>query len=355
MTNCQTHTFLIEFLKMEKKTYNIAIDGMRIVAILAVIAIHTTTRILEASDFNLQGYSFSLFINQASRFAVPLFFMISGFVLELNYSYNQSYLGYLQKRLTKIFLPYLFWSAIYYFFIYTKHTISFFQTLFVGAASYQLYFIPTLIIFYILFPLIHRNYRFIANKWILIILGLVQLFLLYQEYYIEPLPYFYPVSIAFLNFYIFILGMVFSRNLNLLQKIGKWKILLSALFIILAFVVFFEGKLLYLKTHNYLFFYSQWRPSVFFYSVVLASLMYVLFNKNNLNKTFVKNLSRLSFFVFFIHVIVLETFWHTFGHRAFSSIPEVLFNLLFFFCVIGGSYAIAYAAHKSPYLSKLSG
>ncbi len=340
---------------MEKKTYNVAIDAMRIIAILAVIAIHTTTRILEASNFNLQGYSLSLFINQASRFAVPLFFMISGFVLELNYSYNQSYLSYLQKRLAKIFLPYLFWSAIYYFFVYTKHTIPFSTTLLYGAASYQLYFIPTLIIFYILFPLIHKSYRFIANKWILIILGLVQLFLLYQEYYVEPLPYYYPISIALLNFYIFILGVVVSRNLSFLQKIGKWKIPITIFTGALAFVVFFEGKLLYLKTHNYLFFYSQWRPSVFIYSLILAGLMYIIFNKNNLNTAFVKNLSSLSFFVFFIHVIVLETFWSYLGRGIFSKTPEILFNLLFFLCVISASYAIAYLAHKIPYLSKLSG
>lgn len=332
---------------------------MRIVAILAVIAIHTTTRILEASQFNLQGYSLSLFINQVSRFAVPLFFMISGFVLELNYSYNQSYLSYLQKRLAKIFLPYLFWSFIYYFFIYTKHTISFFQTLFVGAASYQLYFIPTLIIFYILFPLIHKNYRFIANKWILIILGLVQLFLLYQEYYIEPLPFFYPVSIAFLNFYIFILGIVFSHifshNLSFLQKIGRWKTPMTIFTVAIAFAVFFEGKLLYLKTHNYLFFYSQYRPSVLIYSVTLAGLMYIFFKKNNVNTMFVKNLSRLSFLVFFIHIIVLEAFWSIVGKQLFLSMQEFLFNLLFFLCVVCTSYMVSYVAHKVPYLSKLSG
>lgn len=328
---------------------------MRIIAILAVIAIHTTTRILEASQFNLQGYSFSLFINQVSRFAVPLFFMISGFVLELNYYYNQSYLTYLQKRLAKIFLPYLFWSFIYYYFIYTKHTISFFQTLFFGAASYQLYFIPTLLIFYIVFPTIHQNYKLIANKWSLSVLGIVQVFLLYQNYNIKSFPFFYPLTIALLNFYIFILGAVASRNLSFLQKIGRWKILMTILTLAMAFVVFFEGKLLYLKTHNYLFFYSQWRPSVLLYSIILAGLIYIIFNKNNLNTIFVKNISRLSFFVFFIHVIVLETFWSYFGRGIFLNIPEALLNLLFFLCVVCISYAIAYLAHKIPYFSKLSG
>ncbi len=328
---------------------------MRIIAILAVVAIHTTTRVLEASMFNLEGYSLTLFINQAARFAVPLFFMISGFVLELNYSFNQSYLGYLQKRLSKIFLPYFFWSIIYYFFVYTKHTISFFQTLLVGAASYQLYFIPTLLIFYVIFPLIHRNYRLIANKWILIILGLFQLFLLYQEYYIRPLPYFYPVSIALLNFYIFILGMVFSHHLNFLQKIGKWTMLLTILFGIFAIILFLEGKLFYLKTNNYLYFYSQWRPSVFFYSIIVGGLFYIIFNKYRLSLKIIPSLSRLSFSVFFIHVIVLESLWYAFGKNIFLNTQEIWFNLLFFFCVASISYAIAYFAHKIPYLSKLSG
>lgn len=326
---------------------------MRAIAILAVIAVHTSTRVLEATLFNVQGFTFTFFINQAARFAVPLFFMISGFVLELNYPFHSNYLSYFKKRFSRIFLPYLFWSAIYYYLIYTTHTINFGNTLLYGAASYQLYFIPTLLIFYILFPLVHILYKFIANKWVMISLGIVQLALLYQTYYVRPLSIPYPFAIALLNYYPFLLGMVASRHQDFLQKISKWKILSGILFAIFATIVFLEGKTLYLKTHNYLYFYTQWRPSILLYTIVTAILLYSLFNKQNLNEKIIKTFSKLSFFVFFIHVIVLEQFWNVIGKKIIGG--EIIFNFLFFFAVAGVSYLIAYVVHKIPYLSRLTG
>lgn len=346
---------------MEKSRYNIAIDGMRVFAILAVVLIHTTTRELEASSFNIQGYTLTFFLNQASRFAVPLFFMISGFVLELSYRFNENYLTYLKKRLSRIFLPYLVWSGIYYFFIYKQHTISFFQTLLSGNASYQLYFIPTLLIFYIVFPFIHAQYKFIANKRVLVILSIIQLALLFSNYYINPFPIFYPLAIALLNYYVFIIGMVAANhNENILKIIKKWKLILTFLLIIFAFVVSFQGKILYLITHNYLFFYSQWRPSVLIYTFLVAAVLYAFLDKKYKYEKVIKILSHLSFFVFFIHVIILEVIWNTLGHTLFINTQKTLaqefwYNPLFFLCVAAISYAIGYLIHKIPFLPKLTG
>ena len=110
---------------IKTKTYHEAVDGLRVVAILAVLAIHTTTRTLEASDAQILQFPFTFFVNQAARFAVPLFFLISGFVLEVSFAFHKNYFSYLKKRLSKIFVPYLFWSAIYYSFIYKNHSVDF--------------------------------------------------------------------------------------------------------------------------------------------------------------------------------------------------------------------------------------
>jgi len=48
----------------------------------------------------------AIFLNQIARFAVPMFFMISGFVLELNYDGNTGFWQYLKKRFSRIFIPY---------------------------------------------------------------------------------------------------------------------------------------------------------------------------------------------------------------------------------------------------------
>jgi surface polysaccharide O-acyltransferase-like enzyme len=339
----------------KKNRYIPAIDGMRAIAILAVIAIHTTTKTLSASS-DIPGFTVTFFINQTTRFAVPLFFMISGFVLELNYSFNQNYFAYFKKRLSKIFLPYLFWSLIYFYLVYPHPMTSFWplrDALLYGTSSYQLYFIPALLVFYAFFPLLHLFYRFLANKWIMLVLGITQMYLLYQTYYVRPLSIPYPFAIALLNYYAFLLGMVFSHHQDFLQRITRWKIIIGILSVVLAVAVFIQGRTLYLKTHNYLYYYTQWRPSILLYTVVIAALMYILFNKLNLNVKIIQTFSRLSFFVFFIHVLVLEQFWSFIGKKIVGG--EIFFNLLFFFAVAGISYVVAYSAHKIPFLSKITG
>jgi surface polysaccharide O-acyltransferase-like enzyme len=134
-----------------------SIDSLRGLAILAVLLIHTTTRSLEASNFNIVGFSWTLFLNQITRFAVPLFIIISGFVLELSY-HEESYWLFIKKRFSKIFVPYTLWSIFYYLLIYNQNHDSFIRVILTGNASYQLYFIPTLCIFYITFPILHKIY-----------------------------------------------------------------------------------------------------------------------------------------------------------------------------------------------------
>lgn len=344
----------------EQRTYIQAIDLLRIVSILAVIFIHTTTRTLEITSLNLQRVPWALFFNQISRFAVPLFFMLSGFVLELNYTFHTSYLVFLKKRIIRIFIPYIFWSFIYYFFVYKQHAVSFLFALTDGSSSYQLYFIPTLLIFYIIFPLFHKYYHFISNKWVLLFLGLTQIFFLYCDYYLHSLTFFYPISIALLNYYVFILGIVASHYQQcLITIVKKGKFILIPIVLFLMGYIFFEGESRYLKTHDYLSFYSQWRPSVFLYTILLASLLYYFFNKIKNKLLVVKTLSKLSFFVFFVHVIVLETFWQLVGIHFYQSYPFLIgqfwYDPLFFIITASFSFFIAYLFHKIPLLAKITG
>lgn len=341
-----------------KKHYDVAVDTLRILSILAVIFIHTTTKTLEASAFVLEKIPFTLFLNQILRFAVPLFFMISGFVLELNFHLNENYLTYLKKRLNRIFIPYIFWSAVYYFFVYKSHTESFFKALIGGDASYQLYFIPALLIFYLIFPFIHNFYKYLRSIWITISFALIELVLLYYDYYIHPIALFSPIRIALFNYFVFYSGIILANNKEgFIAFIKKWKILLFLSSCILAIMIYLEGLGGYLKTHNYLTFYSQWRPSVLIYTFFLAGFLYWVFNRINKYISIIKTLSKLSFFVFFIHVIILETSWYLIGAKNFNLgfVKNLWWDPLYFIGVTLISFSIAYIAHKIPYFSKLTG
>ena len=341
--------------------YNSAIDLLRIIAIFAVIIIHTTTKTIQAVDNNLQAVPWALFLNQFTRFAVPIFFLISGFVLELSSPGEINYWRYLKKRLSRIFIPYLAWSAVYYFLIYPGNTQNFFRILVTGGASYQLYFIPALLIFYLIFPILHRLYPFLANKWVLIFLGLVQLYFLYHDYYFKSYPLYHPLNITLLNFFMFIFGIVISHyQAKLLLVVNKFKYPMIIITYLLAIYIFYEGSSRYNATGSYLTFYSQWRPTVFFYTLFLFSTLYYIFTKISLPQSLIKTLSSLSFFVFFSHVIILEIIWKYLGLRLFFQtsgliVREFWFDPIFLTTVSILSFVIAYLCHKIPLLSKLTG
>lgn len=322
------------------KIYDHTIDVLRLISILAVVLIHTTTRTLEISHYDLVNHELTLFLNQSARFAVPLFFLISGYVLTLNYI-PTNYLTFLKKRFSKILIPYLFWSAIYYFFIYTNHSDNFLQAALDGSASWQLYFIPALLVFYALFPAIMKFYKLITKPLPLLVLFVIQLLILNYDYRYHNSPIFYPVEVFLFNYFAFLFGMFISKNRNFLKI--KLMPLLAIPMLYMAYFIFHEGLINYYKTWNYIYFYSQWRPSVLIYTLLLFIVLYFLLK--NIQSKFIFTLSKLSFFVFFVHIIFLELLYK-YLYRE---------DLLFFVSVASLSFIAAYLAYKIKLLPKLTG
>ncbi len=347
--------------KASDKPYIKALDSLRVISISAVVLIHTTTRTIEATGDNLIGFPWTLFLNQIGRFSVPLFFIVSGFALELNYDYHINYFTYLKKRFTRVLIPFVFWSAVYYFFVYTKNDGNFFKSIFLGSASYQLYFIPSLIIFYLLFPLFHKFYNILANKWVFLSLIISETLLLSKDYYIKEIDLPAPIRIAILAYVFFIAGMMAAKNKERLISFTKrWKTLVLPFTVASGIYVFLEGLTKFITTGNYLTFYSTWRPSVMVFSFAFALIFFYIFDKSHLQFSVAKKLSNLSFFVFFIHVIILEAAWRIFGSSLFNSLSasaagKFIFDPIFFAVVIFVSFTSAFLIRKIPYLYKITG
>lgn len=336
---------------LKKFVYHPEIDFIRIICILSVIMIHTSSKILAISGNDLLNHPFTLFLNQSTRFAVPLFFVISAFGLKLNYSQDFKYLPYLKQRLSKLLLPYLFWSSIYYFLVYPHSSNSIIQTLLLGSASYQLYFIPALFIFYLFFPLISRYFKFINQYLPLTVLFILQFIVLFRDYYIRPLSFPHPINVFILNFIFFIFGILTCLNQDkIFYFIKKYKIFFALISLILAIYITFEGAFQYYKTQNYLSFYSQWRPSVLLYSISTFSLFYYLGKNIKINSQIIKKISSYSFFVYFIHIIFIEIIWRYLPNPILLTNPLISFIL-----VLIPSYFLAYLSSKIPKLSLLTG
>lgn len=91
-----------------------SIDAFRGIAMIAVIAIHTQPF---WSERFIVGEWPALLINQIARFAVPFFFVISGFFLARGVTPSRSAIIVAKKQAYRISVILLFWSLAYLFFI----------------------------------------------------------------------------------------------------------------------------------------------------------------------------------------------------------------------------------------------
>ena len=140
---------------MEQRYKNF--DYLRGLAIAAVVLIHVTAPTAIAEETG------GIIFNQITRFGVPVFIFLSGWGLTIAESYEKSanYLSFLKNRLVKLLPEYIIWNVIYYLYanLIEREAIpigEFIQGLFLGTNYPHLYFVPLIVIFYIVYPLLTR-------------------------------------------------------------------------------------------------------------------------------------------------------------------------------------------------------
>lgn len=350
----------------KKSTYLFSIDALRVIAILAVILIHVTTKTMASLHLDITVAPFSLFLNQAARFAVPLFFLISGFVLELNNKEKLSYLIFFKKRASRIVIPYLFWTCLYFlifngFNVAQLASFKFLLSLLLGDASYHLYFIPTLILFYIAFPIFHSALKVIINPFVFFLMWGVEFFLLFQDYYFKQWDFSYDLRIALLSFAMFVSGMVASHFKDTILKfIKKYLLLISVITFFLPVVIYFHVQSITLKAQTSRYIYNQYSPINYIYTLFLSSLLFYVLEKTQLLRSLFMHLSKLSFFVFFIHVLIQSFLWDWIISEATNNfggkfMTFAWFDPLVFITIASISFGIAFMVHKIPFAEKLTG
>ncbi len=158
-------------------------DLLRALSTIAVILIHITGTILYNSNNKSLTYNFSLVLNQLTRFSVPAFIFLSGFGLALSYKRESKYLYYLIHRLKKIIPDYLVWCIIYIFLIENPNLTynDKIHSIFDGTLYYHFYFVPIIIILYLIFPIFHDFLKLNSHY-------LLPFFLIWEYIYCSDIP-----------------------------------------------------------------------------------------------------------------------------------------------------------------------
>ena len=166
-----------------------SIDLLRFPLIIGVIYIHNYMKNLDLGVLSgnesiqfIYGFTQELLSQGIARVAVPLFFMISGFLFFLNTDFNKAtYLRKLRSRSKSLLIPYLFWNIAFLVFYYVAFHLPILRNFFRGAdytleyilsalwgqhnpenanpmtypIAYQFWFIRDLMVVVLLTPFIH--------------------------------------------------------------------------------------------------------------------------------------------------------------------------------------------------------
>lgn len=185
------------------------LDYLKGLAIMAVITIHTLTYFSKMPTITNLTLLYMVVI-MLSRYGVPVFLIVSGFVLYNKYNRMFNLNEFYLKRYMTIIPPYLIFSVLYEIWNRGAITTAFINDLLTGRANQHLWFIILIVEIYIAYPVIMHVYNYFKNhsttKYFLVFVFFIDI--IYNTY---MQPYWYiPLMLGWL-FY-FVLGMYIRDN-----------------------------------------------------------------------------------------------------------------------------------------------
>ncbi|HEX2697601.1 MAG TPA: acyltransferase family protein [Anaerolineales bacterium] len=313
-------------------------DLIRVVAIYLVVVIHVSGQLTNVWGQIPDGQWISADVyGGVARVSVPLFFMISGYLLLPR---AESLRDFYTKRMAKILIPFVVWSLIYLAWFCGGHpntcTPSLVQNLLlVQGTYYHLWFLYSLISIYLILPVLRLMIRPDTDKkvlWYLIGLWIVfqPILATANQFWNFRVNISAPLATGFLCY--FVLGYLLGE-IELSRSLVIWS---AALWLMGALVTILG---------TYLFTRNSGQYDGFFYdfvslNVILASgAAFVLLRWVSDAKVFdspqihsiTRSLSTAAFGIYLIHIIVIEVlrygipFLHidAFMGNAIWSIPLV--------------------------------
>ncbi len=160
---------------MLKERYNY-ITALRLIAITMVIVLHCICDYFYDLSNAGRGLWYLLgYADELMRIGVPLFFMISGFLLMKDDITDVN--GFYKKRLLKVLVPFIVYDIFYYLCKgFQGENISvwgFFKELLNNGSSYHFWFVYSIIFIYLLMPFLQKIVKQCSTKALWLFLCLV--------------------------------------------------------------------------------------------------------------------------------------------------------------------------------------
>ena len=288
-------------------------DYLRILATIAVMVIHIcASTILEPSVFSYEFNVLNIY-DSISRWAVPMFAMISG-ALFLDNDVHMTFKGILKNNVLRIVIAFCFWSAFYvvdYCLVYGMLDLKSMAAMFL-CGHYHMWFLFMIVGLYLIVPVMRKITESLKLSGYFVLLAFIFTFLFPEILRHPPLNIAYPVY-NYIQFNItrgYVCYFVAGYWLHKVE-IKKYLRYLIYLFGIGGFAATIFITMIVSRTNNE--FYPNYQD-YFTMNVMFESISMFVFAKYELSririgeraKRFIVKLSILSFGAYLVHAFVIE-------------------------------------------------
>ncbi|MBR4447966.1 acyltransferase [Methanobrevibacter sp.] len=349
-------------------------DVLRALAIIGIVFCHASI-VFVLTGINNPDFYISAFFDCFREFSIPVFVMLSGALL---INKKDSLKTFFKKRLSRIFIPFLFWVVIYivYSSLFVTHgfDLSYSIDVFFGTSStlgVAFWFIWMITIAYILIFIINQTISFglkkddaFDKKFInfLTIISLIY-FVIVQFHLFNPYPSKITYFISFMAY--IIIGYFIANNNYLESKIpaNRLAIITGILFIATYLYYIFGYVVPMSQSHNHFTALGYFNLTILFMSVNFF-LMFKFLSKanymdnlenNSLGKAFTY-ISNYSFGIYLAHYMILHCLKNNLLNLTDYTQQSPLFWIpLFVVLTLIISLLILSILNKIPYLKRVSG
>ncbi|MGB8226840.1 MAG: acyltransferase [Sedimentisphaerales bacterium] len=327
-----------------RKDRDMSFDIFRGIAIIAVVAIHAIDKVFPWECPTTGGWNlfFIVTYRQLLNFAVPAFIFISGYWASANpiESLND-YRIFLTKRLSRILIPYFFWSSILLGYgVIRTHNIDIQQMIFkllTGRVISIYYFIIVLAQLYIMTSIFQYINRKRYGLILVLILNGTSLLLVYlgRVYF----HYWIPMSSAFYLWIIFYeIGLLTGSSDNNIFTTKKVQIFILPAVLVSLLISGVEANILLSRCDNWYFAIAPVKFSSFLYCICIIIAFLHIKRYLSHRPKFLAALGYYSFGIYLIHIPILN--------KVISFVPKssdiYSFQLLYQFIVIVVTISICF-------------
>lgn len=304
-------------------------------------------------------------VEQLVVFVIPAFLFVSGFFVAFATGRNKSTIGWgtVRARIVKILIPYLIWSLVLIGVLYFLEGIAYspggyFEMLLLGKTNPAYYYVPLLIQFYLLSPII----VYLAKRnWLplIIITGIIQLIVQLMNYpailglenpALQTFASLIPKWFFLSRLFWFTLGVVASLHVKELKTWlarYKWHFLITAIVLIPVGILEWE---LYMRLSGQL--WADHRETlldtIYTLVIIFAFLAFDEVSSIPLSKQ-INTLGGMSFGIYLVHSPIMEYTARAVYHLAPWILGyQGLLALIMIVLGLGIPVLMMYIVNKSP-------